>query len=136
MPGPRRSTWGEVVARRFARQALDEPATDVDPADIANSLCGVHAQMLGAAELAIARRAQGQREATSSGRSGRTGRWSRRSATRHGPPDGNRDLPIWTGALSALPMSAPRHPEPVRFTDDEAEEVIAAIRRHATVDKS
>ena len=34
---------------------------------------------------------------------------------------------MWTGALSALPMSVPRHPEPVRFTGDEADEVIAAI---------
>ena len=37
------------------------------------------------------------------------------------------DLPMWTGALSALPSSVPAHPEPVRFTPDQAEEVIAAI---------
>src|SRR5215207_7237154 len=37
------------------------------------------------------------------------------------------DLPMWTGALSALPSSVPAHPEPVRFSAEQAEEVIAAI---------
>jgi winged helix DNA-binding protein len=37
------------------------------------------------------------------------------------------DLPMWTGALSALPSSAPQHPDGVRFTDGQAAEVIAAI---------
>jgi hypothetical protein len=37
------------------------------------------------------------------------------------------DLPMWTGALSALPSSVPMHPEPVRFTPEQADEVIAAI---------
>jgi Winged helix DNA-binding domain len=37
------------------------------------------------------------------------------------------DLPMWTGALSALPSSVPAHPEPVRFTPDQADEVVAAI---------
>ena len=34
---------------------------------------------------------------------------------------------MWTGALSALPSSGPMHPEPVRFTPEQADEVIAAI---------
>lgn len=37
------------------------------------------------------------------------------------------DLPIWTGALSALPSSVPSHPEGVRFTAAQANEVTAAI---------
>jgi len=37
------------------------------------------------------------------------------------------DLPMWTGALSTLPVAAPSFPEPIRFTPDEAEQVIAAI---------
>ena len=37
------------------------------------------------------------------------------------------DLPMWTGALSALPASVPQFPEPIRFTPDQAEEVIAGI---------
>jgi hypothetical protein len=34
---------------------------------------------------------------------------------------------MWTGALSALPSSVPTHPDPVRFTSEQAEEVIGAI---------
>src|SRR5262249_39564161 len=37
------------------------------------------------------------------------------------------DLPVWTGALQALPSSVPTHPDGVRFTPGQAEEVIAAI---------
>jgi DNA glycosylase AlkZ-like len=37
------------------------------------------------------------------------------------------DLPMWTGALSALPPSVPTHPEGIRFTRQQAEEIIAAI---------
>src|SRR6266702_2181879 len=37
------------------------------------------------------------------------------------------DLPMWTGALSALPSPVPIHPEGVRFTPGQADEVIAAI---------
>jgi DNA glycosylase AlkZ-like len=37
------------------------------------------------------------------------------------------DLPMWMGAMSALPSSVPTQPEPVRFTPEEADQVIAAI---------
>jgi hypothetical protein len=37
------------------------------------------------------------------------------------------DLPMWTGALSSLPSSVPQHPDPVRFTPDQADAVVAAI---------
>ena len=57
--GPLELTWAGVVARRLERQALAEPATDLDPAGVASLLCGVHAQVLGAAELAIGRRIAG-----------------------------------------------------------------------------
>jgi len=42
-------------------------------------------------------------------------------------PRPTADLPMWTGALSALLSSMPMHPEGVRFTVEQAEEVIAAI---------
>jgi hypothetical protein len=37
------------------------------------------------------------------------------------------DLAMWTGALSALPSAVPMHPEGVRFTPEQAAEVVAAI---------
>jgi len=52
-------TWSDVTARRMARHALAEPATDLGPADIAGVLCGAHAQVLTAAELSIGRRIAG-----------------------------------------------------------------------------
>jgi hypothetical protein len=37
------------------------------------------------------------------------------------------DLPMWTGALSALPSSVPLHPDPVRFSPEQADQVMTAI---------
>jgi len=68
----------------------------------------------------------------------------RRVLPRHGPAPGHRrrlpgdprtltldepvnGLPMWTGALSALPSPVPMHPEGVRFTPSQAKEVLAAI---------
>ena len=43
---PAALTWSGVTARRTARHALAEPATDLRPAGIAGVLCGAHAQVL------------------------------------------------------------------------------------------
>src|SRR5215472_1386365 len=56
---PAALTWGGVTARRMARHALAEPATELSPAGIAGVLCGAHAQVLSAAELSIGRRVAG-----------------------------------------------------------------------------
>jgi hypothetical protein len=117
-----------VVARRLARQALVEPATDLGPADVASLLCGVHAQVLGAAELAIGRRIAGGTRSDI-----QRALWEERTLVKTFGPRGTvhllatADLPMWTGALSALPTSVPQHPPPVAFTPDQADEVIAAI---------
>ena len=55
---PAALTWSGVIARRMDRHALAEPATDLDPADVAARLCGVHAQVLSAAEFSIGRSAR------------------------------------------------------------------------------
>jgi hypothetical protein len=112
----------------MARHALTEPATDLGPADIAGVLCGAHAQVLSAAELSIGRRIAGATRADV-----RRGLWEDRTLVKTFGPRGTvhllatADLPMWTGALSALPSSVPMHPEPVRFTPEQADEVIAAI---------
>jgi Winged helix DNA-binding domain len=121
-------SWRGVTARRMSRHALTEPATDLGPADIAGVLCGAHAQVLSAAELSIGRRIAG---ATRAGV--QRALWEDRSLVKTFGPRGTvhllptADLPTWTGALSALPPSAPMHPEPVRFPPEQADEVIAAI---------
>jgi len=125
---PAALSWSGVVARRMARHALAEPATGLDPAGVAGLLCGAHAQVLSAAELSIGRRIAGATRA-----SVRHALWDERTLVKTFGPRGTihllpaADLPVWTGALSALPPSVPAHPEGVRFTPGQADEVIAAI---------
>jgi hypothetical protein len=112
----------------MARHALTEPATDLSPAEIAGVLCGAHAQVLSAAELSIGRRIAGATRADV-----QRALWDERALVKTFGPRGTvhllptTDLPMWTGALSALPSSVPLHPDPVRFTAEQADEVIAAI---------
>jgi hypothetical protein len=121
-------SWSGVTARRMARHALTEPARDLGPAEVAGVLCGAHAQVLSAAELSIGRRIAGATRADI-----QRALWEDRTLVKTFGPRGTvhllpaADLPMWTGALSALPSSVPAHPEPVRFSAEQAEEVIAAI---------
>jgi DNA glycosylase AlkZ-like len=125
---PASLTWSGVTSRRMARHALTEPASGPSPADIVGVLCGAHAQVLSAAELSIGRRIAGATRADV-----RRALWQDRTLVKTFGPRGTvhllsaADLPMWTGALSALPPSVPSHPEPVRFTPDQADLVIAAI---------
>ena len=82
----------------------------------------MHAQILGSAELAIGRRIAGATRSDV-----QRALWDERTLVKTFGPRGTvhllatADLPMWTGALSALPASTPQHPEPVAFTADEAE---------------
>jgi len=121
-------TWSGVTARRMARHALTEPATDLGPAEVAGVLCGAHAQVLSAAEFSIGRRIAGATRADV-----QRALWEDRTLVKTFGPRGTvhllpaADLPMWTGALSALPSSVPAHPQPVRFPPEQADQVIAAI---------
>jgi hypothetical protein len=112
----------------MARHALTEPATDLGPADVAAVLCGAHAQIASAADLSIGRRIAGATRADV-----QRALWEDRTLVKTFGPRGTvhllstADLPMWTGALSALPPSVPLHPAPVRFTPEQADQVIAAI---------
>ncbi len=125
---PASLTWSGVTARRIARHALTEPAANLGPADIAGVVCGVHAQILSAAELSIGRRIAGATRVDV-----QRALWEDRTLVKTFGPRGTvhllstADLPMWTGALSALPSSVPKHPEPVRFTTEQADQVVAAI---------
>jgi Winged helix DNA-binding domain len=138
---PASLTWGGVTARRMARHALTQPSADLGPAEVAGVLGGAHAQVLSAAELSIGRRIAGATRADV-----QRALWEDRMLVKTFGPRGTvhllatADLPMWTGALSALPPSVPMHPEPVRFRAEQAEEVIAAIGdalsdRELTVDE-
>jgi len=121
-------TWNGVTARRMIRHALHQPATEASPAGIASVLCGAHAQISSAAELSIGRRIAGATRADV-----RRALWDDRTLIKTFGPRGTihllsaADLPDWTGAMSVLPSPAPTHPDGVRFSPDQADEVIAAI---------
>ncbi|HEU4948968.1 MAG TPA: winged helix DNA-binding domain-containing protein [Kribbella sp.] len=119
-------TWQQVSARRLIRNHLSTPA-DSCPADVVRALCGAHAQVLSAAELSIGLRICGAtRDDT------RKALWSERSLVKTFGPRGTvhllptEDLPMWTGALSAVPRTG-QAPEAMRMTPDQTDEVIGAI---------
>jgi len=109
---PASLTWRGVTAWRVARDALAEPATDLGPAEVAGVLCGAHAQVGSAAEFSIGRRVAGATRVDL-----QWALWTDRTLVKTFGPRGTvhllaaADLPMWTGALSALPSSVPVHPE-------------------------
>ena len=121
---PASLSWSGVTARRMARHALTEPATDLGPADIAGVLCGAHAQVLSAAELSIGRRIAGATRADI-----QRALWEDRTLVKSFGPRGTvhllptADLPMWTGALSALPVTPAASD---RMTPAQLDEVVEA----------
>ncbi|REK84807.1 winged helix DNA-binding domain-containing protein [Streptomyces inhibens] len=121
-------TWTEAGARRLERSGLaGEPAAQ-DPAGIAAAMCGAHAQVLSAAELSLMLRTdRGTRTAV------RDALWTDHSLVKTYGPRGTvhllpaADLPMWTGALSAVPAGAGPFAPDVRLTPEQTEQVLAAI---------
>ena len=97
-------SWPEVVARRLRRHRLVGDPTDGTPADIAEAVCGVHAQVMSAAELSV-----GLRGAALTRDDVRAALWTERTLVKGFGPRGTlhllaaRDLPMWTAALGFRP---------------------------------
>ncbi len=91
-------------------------------------MCGAHAQILSAAELSIGLRLAGVTRAVV-----REALWTEHSLVKTFGPRGTvhllpaRDLPMWIGALSAIPPSPSSHAPAVRLTPAQTNTVIAAI---------
>jgi hypothetical protein len=119
-------TWTATLARRLDRHHLTDPATSA--ADVAVSTCGVHAQILSAAELSI-----GQRLAGAGRDDVRAALWETRELVKTFGPRGTvhllptRDLPRWTGALAAVPRPLPSFAPSVRLAPAQLDEVVAGI---------
>ena len=111
----------------MARHALTEPAPGVGLEGVARAMCGVHAQILSAAELSAGIRAGATRSDV------QRALWTDRTLIKTFGPRGTvhllatADLPMWTGALSALPPAGAAFPDPIRFTPAQEEEVIGGI---------
>ncbi len=122
-----RLAWAGVCARRLERHGLAHPAAGARPADIAGAMCGAHAQIMSAAELGI-----GLRSAGGTRLDVRHALWSERSLVKTFGPRGTvhllpaRDLPMWSGALSALPAPGGQAKD-VYLTPEQTDAVIAAI---------
>jgi hypothetical protein len=125
-------SWSQVCARRLARHGLAAPLAGT-PVDVVTATAGTHAQVLSAAELGIALRLDAATRADV-----RHALWTERSLVKTFGPRGTvhllptRDLPMWVGALSAVPWSNPM-PASLRLTAEQTEAVLAAVE-HAVAD--
>ncbi|MFF2039272.1 winged helix DNA-binding domain-containing protein [Kitasatospora sp. NPDC058170] len=120
-------TWPQVCARRLARHGLAAPLPG-GPAAVAGAACGAHAQVMSAAELSIGLRMAGGTRADV-----RRALWEEHSLVKTFGPRGTvhllptADLPLWTGALAAVPCTRGAVPEKMRMTDEQTELVVTAI---------
>ena len=126
--GMARMSWAEVCARRLERHMLSTPLQDARPADIVSAICGAHAQVLSAAELSI-----GLRLAGSTRMDIHEALWNEHSLIKTRGPRGTvhllsaEDLPMWTGALAALPPFRSPLGDGVQMTPDQTDQVVEAI---------
>ncbi|MFJ1828884.1 DNA glycosylase AlkZ-like family protein, partial [Streptomyces sp. NPDC088178] len=96
-------TWAGANARRLERQGLASP-TRLAPADVVGALPAAHAQVLSAAELSVGLRTAGVTRTDV-----REALWTQRTLVKTHGPRGTvhllpmAELPLWTGALSAVP---------------------------------
>ncbi|RZT11946.1 winged helix DNA-binding protein [Kribbella sp. VKM Ac-2569] len=114
-------TWEAVVARRMRRHFLSGPAGTA--VDAVRAMCGAHAQIAAAGEMSVALRVDGANRESVQRDEGLVKTFGPRGTVHLLPLD---DLPMWTGALSALPPGG-QQPEPIRMTPDELDQVVAAI---------
>ncbi|MDT4984493.1 MAG: hypothetical protein QOF95_1983 [Pseudonocardiales bacterium] len=121
-------SWAAVSARRLQRHGLATPLADATPAEVAARMCGTHAQIQSAAELSI-----GLRLATGTRADVRAALWDERSLVKTFGPRGTvhllpaAQLPMWTGALSALPMLPNSFAADIRLSPEETDAVVAAV---------
>jgi hypothetical protein len=103
-------TWQEVWGRRLARHALLAAAPQERLVEVVRAVCGIHAQIMSAAELSV-----GIRVAGTTRQDVRAELWQRRGLVKTYGPRGTihlfpaDDVPLWSAALRAN-----RHPNEAR----------------------
>ncbi len=123
-----RLSWSDVCGRRLDRHGLSAPVLDGKPADAVAAICGAHAQVLSAAEVSIGLRVAGTTR-TDVGNA----LWRERSLVKTFGPRGtvhllpSHELPLWTGALGAIPATSNVLSADVRLTPDQTDEIVAAV---------
>ncbi|MER5686467.1 winged helix DNA-binding domain-containing protein [Streptomyces sp. NPDC002205] len=120
-------TWAQANARRIERQGLAAPMTSSPDRAVA-AMLAAHAQVPSAAELSV-----GLRLAGATRTDVRKALWNERTLVRTYGPRGTvhlltaAELPLWTGALSAIPAGTSPFRQDVRLSADQTEEVLAAV---------
>ncbi|MBB4662786.1 DNA glycosylase AlkZ-like family protein [Conexibacter arvalis] len=120
--------WEQATARRMARHGLERPVARAELARQAGVVCGIHAQVMGAAELSLALRVEGATRADV-----RAALWEEQTLVKTYGPRGTvhllpaDELAGWIAALGAIPVPESPLPDGVRFDERQHSEVIAAI---------
>ncbi len=123
--------WPLVCGRRLHRHGLTPPSPLATPAAAATAMCGAHAQIQTAAELSIALRVPGLTRAAVRSDPGLVKTFGPRGTVHLLPA---ADLPLWCGALSAVPPLAQRLP-PAQTDELVAAIGVALTGRALTVDE-
>ncbi|GAA3653979.1 winged helix DNA-binding domain-containing protein [Lentzea roselyniae] len=121
-------SWHEACARRLVRHSLTKPSSEGGIAAVVSDVCGIHAQVMSAAEVSI-----GLRVAKVSRVDVRNALWESRELVKTFGPRGTvhllatADLPMWIGAVNAIPPQPPRLAVSARMTPDQLDEVVGVI---------
>ncbi|MGW6059910.1 winged helix DNA-binding domain-containing protein [Streptomyces sp. NPDC055189] len=131
MSAPVTVTWSAANARRMERQFLRTPAKpgEAGPGEVVGSMLGAQAQVSSAAELSVGLRMDGATR-----QDVRDALWGEEpSLVKTYGPRGTihflpaAELPLWTGALSAIPGGPSPFKAGDRLTPDQTEEIVRAI---------
>ncbi|MGW6359655.1 winged helix DNA-binding domain-containing protein [Streptomyces sp. NPDC055092] len=122
-------SWSGANARRIERLGLAAPvpASSTAVPLLAGVMLGAHAQVLSAAELSLGLRIEGATRADV-----RRALWEERSLVKTYGPRGTvhllaaTDVPMWTGALSAIPGRVGQLSKDIRLTAAQTDAVVVA----------
>ncbi|MFE4453308.1 winged helix DNA-binding domain-containing protein [Streptomyces sp. NPDC056796] len=131
-------SWSRANARRLDRQFLSDGAptparTAPDVTGAVAAMLGAHAQVLSAAEYSAGLRTPGATRTDV-----RTALWTGRTLVKTFGPRGTvhllpaAELPMWAGALPAVPRGDGPFRKDVRMTPDQVERVLAAVAEALT----
>lgn len=125
-PGSVSVDWSGQIARRCERHHLSSPGADV--ARVVGAMCGAHAQIMGAAEVAVALRLGGV------DRTGvRAALWERREVVKTYGPRGTvhllpaADLGLWCAGLGAVERAGDSGAKGALLGPAQVEELVVAV---------
>lgn len=131
MSAPSTVTWSAANARRMERQFLRTLAKpgEAGPAEVVDAMLAAQAQVMSAAELSVGLRMDGATR-----QDVRAALWGEEpSLVKTYGPRGTihflptAELPLWTGALSAVPVGPSPFKASDRLSPAQTEEIVSAI---------